>query len=437
MPSGISADDVHKQLVRILNSPGFSGLSAQLLDYIVKNTLAGRAEAITERAIALKVLGKETYNTKSDASVRMAFQRLREKLREYYYRDGNNDSVLFLLAVGCYTPRFRRNRTIDTIRPRSEKAWDLYIEARRLWGRRTPKALRSAIAYLEQALEEEDTFADAHAALAECYAFLSLSGQAPHEVMPLAKRHVDAALSLDEDNPTAHAVRGFIACAYDWNWDEAEVEFELAIALDRRSTSAYCWYASYLVAVGRNSEAILQCRRAQASETSTSLVTNSHVAKILHVAGEHDRALNLLIHMIDEAPTFFLTHWHLGLILLQMGQPDRAILELQSAVELSGQMPSVLASLAFARAAIGEREEAQRLLKQLIDRRVKEYVAASDVAAISGALGALDEAFWWLDQARQERAIFLTWLKAWPLFGPLRADPRYQDFLKSIGLLLH
>jgi tetratricopeptide (TPR) repeat protein len=121
-------------------------------------------------------------------------------------------------------------------------------------------------------------------------------------------------------------------------------------------------------------------------------------------------------------------------VLLEIGQPDRAILELQAAAELSGQIPSVMASLAYAHAAIGRREETQKLLNQLLNRRAEEYVAASDIAALFGVIGEFDEAFRWLDEAQKERAIFLTWLRAWPLFKSLRADPRYVAVLKSIGL---
>jgi hypothetical protein len=46
-----------------------------------------------------------------------------------------------------------------------------------------------------------------------------------------------------------------------------------------------------------------------------------------------------------------------------------------------------------------------------------------------------NHAFAWLDQAFENRDFFLTFAKVDPMMDPLRSDPRFDSFLKHIGLL--
>ena len=45
-----------------------------------------------------------------------------------------------------------------------------------------------------------------------------------------------------------------------------------------------------------------------------------------------------------------------------------------------------------------------------------------------------DEAFEWLDRALRERDGGVLEVRAGPLFQPLRADPRWEPFLRRVGL---
>jgi len=45
-----------------------------------------------------------------------------------------------------------------------------------------------------------------------------------------------------------------------------------------------------------------------------------------------------------------------------------------------------------------------------------------------------DEAFLWLERARDNRDFFLTTLKADPLMDPLRSDARFGALLEQIGI---
>jgi hypothetical protein len=56
------------------------------------------------------------------------------------------------------------------------------------------------------------------------------------------------------------------------------------------------------------------------------------------------------------------------------------------------------------------------------------------VANVYIGLGDKDQAFVWLEKAFQERSNALVWLKVWPLWDPLRSDPRFDDLLRRVGL---
>ena len=49
-------------------------------------------------------------------------------------------------------------------------------------------------------------------------------------------------------------------------------------------------------------------------------------------------------------------------------------------------------------------------------------------------LGENDQAFAWLEQAYKEQSNILQFLKVHPYFDPIRADPRFADLVRRVGL---
>ncbi len=99
---------IREQLVRILNSGPFhqSQRRQRFLEYLVNETLAGRGERLKGYNVALEVFERpETFDPTVDPLVRIEAARLREKLREYYGTDGQNDPVRIDLPKGTYTPQ--------------------------------------------------------------------------------------------------------------------------------------------------------------------------------------------------------------------------------------------------------------------------------------------------------------------------------------------
>jgi predicted Zn-dependent protease len=104
---------------------------------------------------------------------------------------------------------------------------------------------------------------------------------------------------------------------------------------------------------------------------------------------------------------------------------NEAVAGLQKAAQLSGGSPTVIANLARAYAASGQRSEAIKLLSDLKKR-------GSEIAVIYASLGNSDQAISWLEKSYEER--FNPGVLLWPGFDPLRSDPRFQDLVRRIGL---
>jgi TolB-like protein len=98
---------IREQLVRILNSGPFhqSQRRQRFLEYLVNETIAGRGERLKAYNVALEVFDRpETFDPTIDPLVRIEAARMREKLREYYGTEGQNDAIHIDLPKGTYAP---------------------------------------------------------------------------------------------------------------------------------------------------------------------------------------------------------------------------------------------------------------------------------------------------------------------------------------------
>jgi serine/threonine-protein kinase len=109
----ITPQAVREQLAAILASESFvrSRRMQRFLEFIVEETLAGRADQLGEYSIGLSVFDRGTdFEPALDPIVRNDARRLRLKLFEYYRPadTGNAARVLILMPKGGYVPVFER-----------------------------------------------------------------------------------------------------------------------------------------------------------------------------------------------------------------------------------------------------------------------------------------------------------------------------------------
>lgn len=109
-PTDVDADEIHKQLDRLLASAVFrnSKRCSDLLTYVVRRALSdGEAGHLKERTIGIEVFGRAPdYDTTADHVVRSVAGEVRKRLAQYYMEPGHATQVRINVPSGSYAARF-------------------------------------------------------------------------------------------------------------------------------------------------------------------------------------------------------------------------------------------------------------------------------------------------------------------------------------------
>jgi tetratricopeptide (TPR) repeat protein len=305
------------------------------------------------------------------------------------------------------------------------EAHELYLQGRYFWNKRNHEGLSKAVEYFQEAIAKDPSYAVAYAGLADAY---GLSG-----MMPQAKAAAEKALEIDADLAEAHASLGLIAPFLDWNWADAQRHFERAIALDPNYATAHHWYAEVsLLPLGRTDEAIAEIRKAQELDP-LSLAIGTDLGKELYFARRYDEAIVQLRRVLELDPGFVSAHNWLSDTLLEKGLYPEAVTELEK-TKSSKEERIYVRQTAYLYARMGRRAQAEKALARSMQLSRGKEVSSGAVALVYAALGEKDKAFYWLEKSYAVKSSFMTTLKFWSVFDPLREDPRFVNLVRRVGL---
>ncbi|MFV2071506.1 MAG: tetratricopeptide repeat protein [Thermoanaerobaculales bacterium] len=221
---------------------------------------------------------------------------------------------------------------------------------------------------------------------------------------------------------------------YDWDWRATERSHRRALELGPGLSFVHGNYSFLLACVGRFDEALEQARRAERLDP-LSLVASQQVGLILYLARRYDESIAQLEKSVELNPYYWLTYQRLAQVLLATGDFERGIKIMKRGIELAG--PDTLRSgkhtLGSLFARSGRRPEALEILNRLLEQEKTTYVPPTDIAQIHTALGNNDDAFEWLEKAVEARDADFFMLRVWPVWDPLREDPRFDDLLRQMG----
>ena len=82
---------------------------------------------------------------------------------------------------------------------------------------------------------------------------------------------------------------------------------------------------------------------------------------------------------------------------------------------------------------LGRRQEAERVLTELLRRRTERYFSALLIALCYEGLGDIDQACEWMARGCDDRDGMCVSLNVWFAVDPLRDDPRFQALLRRMN----
>lgn len=100
---------VLRQLDRLLNSHHFrnSKRYPALLEYLVRETLAGNSDSLKERLLGIAVFHRPPdYDANADPVVRVTAAEIRRRIAQFYQEEGQGDDMYIGLRPGSYVPEF-------------------------------------------------------------------------------------------------------------------------------------------------------------------------------------------------------------------------------------------------------------------------------------------------------------------------------------------
>jgi serine/threonine protein kinase/tetratricopeptide (TPR) repeat protein len=313
----------------------------------------------------------------------------------------------------------------EKISPQDSETYLLYLHGRYYLDQQTTNDVRTAIDYFQQAISRNPNFGRAYAGLADAYISLGqpwIGGLPPKQALQEAKTAAENAIRLSSDFSEAHVSLAHVVLLHDWDWQRAEDEYRRAIELDPNSAQAHNQYAEVLQVQGRTAAAVGEAEKAAQLDPVNLAFA---VGYPYYTARQYDQAEKIFRRYSD--------HGGLAWVYTATGRYPEAISELKAAVGDGAPSDTDLASLGQVYARQGKKQEAEKVLDELVQRSKKRYMSPVHLATIYTGLGERERALTALEQAYQEHDPYMIYLKVDPTLDSLQSEPRFQAVLRGMN----
>jgi TolB-like protein/Tfp pilus assembly protein PilF len=259
----------------------------------------------------------------------------------------------------------------------SFEAYDLYLQGRDLWRRRTPESLAQATVIFERTIELDASYAAAYSGLADTYLLLTNYGNmAVSTAVEKASPLIQTALQLDGQMSEGFASLGLMYFILGRS-TAAEAHLRRAVKLDPENTTAMNWLAGLIGEQGRLGEQMVVLQDALEKDP-VNVLLNINLASIHLQRGEVETGLQRLQQMLEVYPTSTLVLRTLATWNSEYGRQGAAYDYASRAWEIAPDEPTVQATLAQLLLSMGALDEANQILQSALeDNKDNLFVAPS------------------------------------------------------------
>jgi len=309
------------------------------------------------------------------------------------------------------------------------QAYTLYLKGKHFDSLGDEKSWFAARAAFDEAIAIDPDYAPAWAALSLTLRNLANLGYIEQqEGYESARQAAVRALELDDTLAEAWAALASIQISHDWDWDRARGTIQTALQYGPRNVVVLVNAAAIARSTGQPVQAVDFARRAveldPLSQSSLRTLGVTYWASGLH--GEAEKIYRQILELYPDLET---VNAYIAASLSLQGKSEEAWQFLDASSEnLWQQFISVLVLI-----DLGRETEAHNLRQRLIDE--EGNVMAHQIAEAYAQSGELDKSFEWLERAYLQKDSGITMVSYDPYLVPLHTDPRWEEFLLTVGML--
>jgi serine/threonine protein kinase/Tfp pilus assembly protein PilF len=313
------------------------------------------------------------------------------------------------------------------------EAFENYLRGRYHFNTFTEEGLAKAFVAFHTAIAADPDYAHAYAGIADYYNWLGIMGVLPPlECFQPAIQAASKAVELEPELSEAHASLGFSLHAGNHDWTNAENHLRRAIELNPGNANAYVWYSLVLFTEGRFTDGLEFARRSV--ELDPLAPFNHHnIGWGLYFARRYDDAIAQYRRVLHDFPDYSFGYYGLSKIHRITGNTSAALDESRKACQLMDNSVFSLIAEAESFAADGRKDEARKILDELVEMSQYRYVSPYQLSLVYCYLDEKEAALACLERAADFNEAWLNWLAVEPAFEKLHGEKRYLDVVQRFG----
>ncbi|MDX1518290.1 MAG: tetratricopeptide repeat protein, partial [Woeseiaceae bacterium] len=315
-------------------------------------------------------------------------------------------------------------------------AYEAFLLGKFHYRRKLTGDIEQSVLRFEEATHLDPEFAEAFDWLAHAYnhAATEVGHMLPKEAYPKARAAALRALELQPDLATAHSILGYIRAVHDRDWIGAVADLERALQLEPNDSGTVWSLAHVYSLLGQHDEALRLTRDFAARAPTPALAARRQLELVRRLldAQEYEQALDLL----DRVEAGGYEPWEVadarGIAYFALGRLDRAAASFELAVQAQQRSPGTVARLAHVQARLGQTQEAQRLLDELIERSESERISRLAFATVQAGIGNNADAIADIAAAVENGGREVLALRSDPFFNELAQSPDFGPEFRAI-----
>ena len=308
------------------------------------------------------------------------------------------------------------------------EAYDLVLKAKDFLSQ-DYEGTEKGMACLQTAVKLDPNYARAYALMSEAYA-----NYAAYSIMPAAeafsksRKAAEKALSLDENEFHARKILAYVNLHFDFNWDKALDEYQLAIESGLPDPDQFIIH--YDIFLHQNYDHAIETSKAILKRDPLGIQPNWHLGFCYYYAGQYELAIQSFDDALELKSDYSEGHRWKGVSLANMGKFEEAITSLEKALSITnGKGPAQIELLAV-KIMSGHKNEVIPILNHLINTN---NVDPMGPAILFTLLQENEKAITWLEKGYQQRSLLMITLKTLKIWDPLRENPRFQAVYKKMN----